>query len=188
MSQQELLTRVVTSLQACGIASMATGSIVSSLQGEPRMSHDIDLVVHLGPQHVTHLLAAFPAPDFYLSEADAQSAIRHQQMFNLLAPTTGERVNFWLQTDEPFDRSRFARRTTLLVDGVPLVISTAEDTILSKLRWARLAGGSEKQHQDALRVYEPQFELLDLSYLDEWAAELDLADLLARVRAEAQVV
>lgn len=33
-------------------------------------------------------------------------------------------------------------------------LSTLEDTILAKLRWANLSGGSEKQFTDALRVYE----------------------------------
>jgi hypothetical protein len=33
-------------------------------------------------------------------------------------------------------------------------VSTPEDTILAKLRWANLSGGSEKQFTDALRVYE----------------------------------
>jgi len=33
-------------------------------------------------------------------------------------------------------------------------VSSPEDTILAKLRWANLSGGSEKQFIDALRVYE----------------------------------
>ena len=47
MSQQELLTKVVQALDAAGIEYMVTGSVVSSLQGEPRATHDIDLVVDL---------------------------------------------------------------------------------------------------------------------------------------------
>ena len=29
-------------------------------------------------------------------------------MFNLLALTEGDKVDFWILTEEPFDRSRFA--------------------------------------------------------------------------------
>lgn len=45
MLQPELLIRkVVQILESAGIEYMMTGSIVSSLQGEPWSTHDIDLV------------------------------------------------------------------------------------------------------------------------------------------------
>jgi hypothetical protein len=44
MSQQELLAKVVGALDQLEIQYMITGSIVSSLQGEPRSTHDIDIV------------------------------------------------------------------------------------------------------------------------------------------------
>ena len=59
------------------------------------------------------------------------------------------------------------------------------DTILSKLRWARLSGGSEKQFGDALRVYEVQRPGLDLAYLERWTRELDLRELWERLLSEA---
>jgi len=43
MSQQELLAKVVGTLDGAGIDYMTTGSIVSSLQGEPRATHDVDM-------------------------------------------------------------------------------------------------------------------------------------------------
>jgi hypothetical protein len=36
--------------------------------------------------------------------------------------------------------------------GLEMQVSSPEDTILAKLRWAKLLGGSEKQITDALRV------------------------------------
>ena len=67
-------------------------------------------------------------------------------------------------------------------------MSRPEDSILMKLRWAKLSGGSEKQFTDALRVYEVQFRNLDLSYLDTWAKTLKVTSLWARLKKEAQVV
>ena len=49
MSQQELLKQVVPILTAASIEYMVTGSIASSLQGEPRLTHDIDLVILMPP-------------------------------------------------------------------------------------------------------------------------------------------
>jgi predicted nucleotidyltransferase len=45
MSQQALLRRVVRALDGAGVPHMLTGSLASSLQGEPRATHDIDLVI-----------------------------------------------------------------------------------------------------------------------------------------------
>jgi hypothetical protein len=53
-------------------------------------------------------------------------------------------------------------------------VATGEDTILAKLRWSKLSGGSEKQMQDARGVYEVQGLRLDLEYIRYWVQELDL--------------
>ena len=65
MSQPELLKRMIQILDALKIEYMVTGSVTSSLQGEPRSTHDIDLVVDLPGDTADRLLGAFPPTDFY---------------------------------------------------------------------------------------------------------------------------
>ena len=55
-----------------------------------------------------------------------------------------------------------------------------------KLSWCKQSGGSEKQFNDSLRVYELQADLLDHSYLDEWVRKLGVADLWQRILGEAE--
>lgn len=186
MSQQELLRQVVDSLERAGIGYMVTGSVVSSLQGEPRSTHDIDFVVAVDQSHVVAIVSAFPPPRFYLDEQAARQAVRTRGMFNLIDTESGDKVDFWLLTDEPFDRSRFARRREQEVLGIRLTLTTPEDTILQKLKWAKLSGGSEKAFVDALRVFEVQAGTLDIEYLDTWAGRLGVEDLWARLRSEAE--
>jgi len=180
------LRAAIAALGPLGIDYMLTGSLASSAQGEPRSTHDIDLVVVLPAGAVAGLLAAFPPPDYYLSEDAIRDAVKGRSMFNLLSLNDGEKVDFWLLKDEPFDQSRFARRRDETVLGMPLNVSSPEDTILVKLHWGQLAGGSEKQFTDALRVYEVQAGSLDQAYLDLWAGRLGVAALLARLRTEAR--
>jgi hypothetical protein len=186
MSQQELLTRVVKVLDDAGIDYMVTGSVVSGLQGEPRSTHDIDLVVAMPARAAPDLVRAFPPPDYYLTEDAILDALRGPSMFNLLSLTEGDKVDFWILTDEPFDQSRFRRKCVEEVMGVRLKVSAPEDTILAKLRWAKLAGGSEKQFTDALRVYEIQREKLDHDYLNRWAAQLGVEPLWEQLKAAAE--
>ncbi len=186
MSQQELLANVARTLDTLGIDYMITGSIASSLQGEPRMSHDIDLVVHLIAAAVPALLKAFPEPEFYLSEESVREALRQQKMFNLLHVAEGDKVDFWILTDEPFDQARFARKRVEEIVGAKLKVSAPEDTILMKLRWSKMLGGSEKQLTDALRVFEIQHDNLDFDYLRHWSAQLDTDDLLQQLIQQAK--
>lgn len=188
MSQQALLKRVTAFLGRAGIAYMVTGSVVSSMQGEPRATHDIDLVVRITPSAVGSLMAAFPPPDFYLDQEAVLAAIDQRSMFNLIELREGDKVDFWLLTDEIFDQSRFARRQMWDLDGEAIAVSQAEDTILMKLRWAQMSGGSEKQFVDALRVYEVQFNHLDINYLREWVDKLGIRDLWVRLEKEAQII
>ena len=174
-------------LESAGIEYMVTGSIASSLQGEPRTTHGIDIVVDIERAAVKELLNAFPSPDFYLDQESIIEAINKKGMFNLIDVNTGDKIDFWLLTDEPFDRSRFSRKYVEEVMGIRLCVSTPEDTILAKLRWAKLSGGSEKHFTDALRVYEVQYEKLDVHYLRSWARKLDVQQLLERLEKEAEI-
>jgi hypothetical protein len=67
-----------------------------------------------------------------------------------------------------------------------IAVSRPEDTILAKLSWAKKSGGSEKHFTDALRVYEVQYEKLDISYLQSWADRLGVASMLQKIREEAE--
>jgi hypothetical protein len=69
-----------------------------------------------------------------------------------------------------------------------MAVSTPEDTILQKLRWTQLSGGSEKQFTDALRVFEVQRGRLDTGYINQWVQSLGVAELWRRVVAEAEDV
>jgi len=186
MSQQALLTQIVKALDGAGIPYMLTGSLVSSLQGEPRSTHDIDLVIDIGTADVERLTAALSAPGVYLDESAAGEATRTRSMFNLIDASSGDKADFWLLTDDPFDRQRFARRVSVPVLGLEVSVSAPEDTILMKLRWSARAGASEKQLNDALRVYELQAGSLDEGYLDRWAARLDVSEALAAIREQAR--
>jgi hypothetical protein len=188
MSQPELLRRVVQVLDAAHVAYMLTGSLASSAQGEPRSSHDIDLVVVLTEADAPRIVDAFPAPEFYVSLDAALDAIRRGSMFNLLWIDTGDKVDFWLLTSDPFDQSRFHRRSLQPLLGEKFYVSSPEDTILMKLRWCQKAGGSEKQFTDALRVYEVQRNGLDENYLDDWAATLGIVELLIKLRENAEAL
>src|SRR5450756_192482 len=90
-----------------------------------------------------------------------------------------------LSPDEESIRLNMVRRRVEAL-GLELCVSTPEDTILMKLRWSAQAGGSEKQFNDALGVYEFQGDVLDLAYLDRWAETLGLSAALVEIRSRSR--
>lgn len=185
MSQQKLLIKVVGELQRLQIPYMLTGSFVSSLQGEPRSTHDIDFVVSMQKPQASALADAFQMPEYYLDKQSALEAVDHQIMFGLIELESGDKVDFWILTNDEFDQSRFQRRRTENLYGQSVHVSAPEDTILMKLKWAMMSGGSERQFGDCLRIYEVLHGTLDEGYLQAWSIKLGVAELLQRLKNEA---
>jgi len=173
MSQSELLIFTIEALIKSTHDYMLTGSLVSSMQGEPRATHDIDLVVTVTPESVKQLLQEFSAECYYFDIPAAQAAVEQGGMFNILS-NTGDKVDIWTLTDSEFDQMRFSRRQSIEFLGRSIKVSSPEDTILMKLLWSKQNGGSAKQLYDASRVYDLQQDSLDLDYLETWMDKLDL--------------
>jgi len=102
MLPPKLLKKVLDLLDENHIDYMVTGSIVSSIQGEPRSTHDIDLLVNITPSKIPSLVNAFNPPDYYITESAIEGAIRHKSMFNLLDTIDGDKkldfnyIDSWL--------------------------------------------------------------------------------------------
>lgn len=188
MSQTDLLIETVDALDRAGVGYVLTGSLVSSLQGEPRLTHDVDLVIEVDSRAVDSLAATFGAPRYFFDGIAARAALSSLGMFNILDTTTGDKVDFWSLTPSPFDQSRFMRRVATGAFGREIFVTTPEDTILQKLKWSAESGGSERQAGDALSVYEVQAGALDEPYLEEWAARLGVLDELVHLRRRAQAL
>ena len=177
MSQQELLKKVVQSLNANKIDYMITGSVASSFYGGPRSTHDIDVVVSIEVQAVERLSASFPKNEFYFDKEGFVEAIKSKRMVNVIDIREGDKIDFWVLSDEAYSRESFGRKTEEDFMGVKVKFPTPEDVIISKLKWAKESGGSEKQLRDVAGVYEVYRDKLDLKYIEKWIQQLALKDL-----------
>lgn len=179
MEQQELLLRTVTILDALKIPYMVTGSFAVNFYGIPRTTHDIDLVVQIQVGEVEGLARQFPT-DFYVDVEMMRQAITQQSMFNVIDPTSGLKLDFWILKRDAYDIERFRRRQPQQVFGHTIWMPTPEDVILSKLLWYKEAQ-TDKHLNDARGVWAIQKETLDLTYLREWASKLDVQNWLEKL-------
>lgn len=175
-------------LENLGIAYLVGGSVASSLLGEPRATLDLDLVADLKLPQVPSFLATVE-PRFYVSREAVLEAINHESSFNLIDLETTEKIDIFILKDQAHCQQEMKRRQRLVISSNPeqfLYFPTAEDIIIQKLVWYRLGfSQSDRQWRDVLGVIKVQSGQLDLSYLQYWASELKLSDLLARSLLEA---
>ncbi len=63
MQVPDLIRAFVERLERLGVPYMVTGSTAGILYGEPRMTHDVDIVIALRLKDVDAFVAAFPIDD-----------------------------------------------------------------------------------------------------------------------------
>ena len=172
MNQAELLRYVIEVLEAQKLTYMVVGSFASATYGEPRLTHDIDIVLDLGMDAVERLCEAFPSPEFYVSASAAREAVRMRSPFNVIHPASGNKVDFMMARDDAWGRSQLARRRRqpILADRETFVASP-EDLILAKL-WYYQDGGSEKHLRDIASMFRVSGEEIDKAYIEHWAKQL----------------
>lgn len=180
---------VTETLEHLEVAYFVGGSFASTVHGEVRATLDSDLVADLRPEHVEPLAEALGA-DFYLDEDMVREAIHRRSSFNLIHRTTAFKVDVFIPKRRAYDREQMRRRTFHRMPTEPkrgVYVATAEDIILAKLEWYRRGGGiSERQWRDVLGVMKVQSDRLDWAYLQRWAVELGVADLLREAQAQAR--
>lgn len=152
---------------------MLAGSFASSFHGDPRTTHDIDLVIAPTRESLVALVRSLDPDRYYVSEPAALDAFDRRGQFNVVLLDSGWKADLILRKERPFSRSEFERRQSASIGGVEVFIATAEDTIVAKLEWAK-QGESERQLRDVAGILDVSGSNLDRPYIDRWVAELGL--------------
>jgi hypothetical protein len=188
MQPIQTLVVVAQCLEELGISYCVGGSFASSFYGVPRSTNDVDLVVDLRSEHVRPLVDAL-ADDFMIDEEAVREAIASGRSFNVVHFTTLDKIDLFVVGDRPWSQRQMERRQVASLGdqaAASIFMASPEDVILSKLAWYRRGGEvSDRQWQDLLSVFVVQGDALDRAYLQNWATDLGVADLLTRAVEEA---
>jgi hypothetical protein len=189
MSQlAQAFEQLLGALDRLGIAYVIVGSLASSIHGIARATRDVDLVASIRPEHAVALSSEL-GTGFYADPEMIREAVQAGRSFNVIHYATVYKFDIFPIVDS-FGAAQLAHRQWVeseSMEGLPprFAVSSAEDTLLAKLRWYHLGGRvSEQQWRDILGIVRIQSGRLDDSYLREWAARLDVTDLLDRALHE----
>ena len=183
----EFLLYVAELLERLGIPYHVGGSIASSAHGMYRASADIDVVIDPTSVQLEALARALE-PGFYVSRSAMAEALSSRSTFNAIHDETSFKIDFFIKGTAPFDAEEMRRSIRQEVGGErghTVLLKSPEDTVLRKLEWFRRGGEvSERQWQDVLSILAAARGQLDETYVERWALELGVADLLDRARRE----
>jgi hypothetical protein len=163
-------------LEEQGLTYLLVGSLASGVYGEPRLTHDIDVVIELRADQVARLCEAFPASDYYVSEKAAREAVVRGGQFNVIHPASGNKIDFMIARQDAWGRSQVGRRRReqILPDRSGYT-AASEDVIIGKL-WYYQEGGSEKHLRDVAAMLQVSGDEIDKEYIDHWARQLGLQE------------
>lgn len=173
MSLPEVFRRITAALDRAGIPYMLTGSFASAHYGAPRSTQDIDLVIEAAAPQLRAFVQNLPEDEYYADVDTALEAHRRESLFNVIDLATGWKVDLIVRKSRPFSQQEFSRRELINLHGLRLFVASAEDVILSKLEWAKLAK-SQRQIADVAAILQLRSRVLDESYLERWISELGL--------------
>jgi hypothetical protein len=176
-------------LEQIGVRYMITGSVAGMLYGEPRLTHDVDLVLELATDaQAEALVGAFPEQDFYCAPLEVVliEARRAQRgHFNIIHHDTGFRADVYLAGRDALHQQALQHRRVLQIEGAQMQVAPPEYVIVRKLEYYR-EGGSSKHLDDIRGMLRVSNEKIDRASLEEmissrglsaeWAAVVQLSE------------
>jgi hypothetical protein len=169
MPEANLFKIFVSRLNKLDIRYMVTGAIAGIIYGEPRVTHDIDLVAELSDENAEKIVEAFTIEEFYcppveIIRLEAKRPLRGH--FNLIHHETGFKADIYLLGEDELHHWAMSKRKRLEMEGEPIWLAPPEYVILRKLEYFR-EGGSDKHLKDIVSMMEISSDQISFGQLAE---------------------
>jgi hypothetical protein len=177
MLEAELFLLFVRPLNNAGISYLIVGGVAAIFYGEPRLTHDVDIVAVLTAGDIQHLPEVFPESDFYLppTEIIAEEVARGSRgQFNVIHTATGYKADFYpAGAGDELNAWGFQNKRVIPFEGETLAMAPPEYVIVRKLQFFG-EGGSEKHLRDIRSMIAISGEHIDHATLEGWIQHLRL--------------
>lgn len=159
-----------------------TGSVASIVYGEPRLTHDIDLVILLEEEKINELSQSFPDTHFYFPPEEvilAEIKRSSRGHFNILHFESGFKADIYLTGSDLFQKWALKNKRTYALDGNQVFIAPAEYVIIKKLEFYK-EGGSDKHIRDIKNIFKYSKDLINTEFLEDYLKNLGLLEIYER--------
>ncbi len=180
MTTDEAALAVIDALEGLGIPYMLVGSFASNYYGIGRSTLDADFVVQLDPQRANEVAQRL-GPSFRLDPQMSFETATMTTRHVVEVVGTPFKIELFHLSEDAHDQERFRRRRRAALLGREASLPTAEDVIITKLRWA-LQGGRSKDRDDVRAVIAVQEGRIDWCYVHSWCDRHGTRQLLDEIR------
>jgi hypothetical protein len=159
------------------------GSFSSNFYGIPRSTKDADFVAVLGGKIVE--LERALGEEFVFDPQPSFETVTGTYRERASIPSVPFDIEIFHLSNDAHDQSRFARRRRVRDELVArdICVPTAEDVIITKLRWAKIAKRG-KDSDDVRNIIAVQGDdALDWNYIHHWCEQHGTRALLDELRA-----
>ena len=156
-------------LNKMGIRYMVTGAVASIIYGEPRLTHDIDLVVELKAEQAEEVERFFRPEEFYcppieIIKLEAKRPLHGH--FNIIHKETGFKADVYIMGQDVLHHWAMSHQRKFEIEGEPFWLAPPEYVILRKLEYYR-EGGSEKHLRDIVSILEISSDQINFEELQD---------------------
>ena len=165
-------------LEKAGIRYVVTGSVAVIVYGDPRMTHDIDLVVDLHRSQVNLLSSAFPDDEFYCPPVEViatECARSTRGHFNIIHHATGFKADIYPVGNDRLLAWAVDNCRSFDFSGMNIKVAPPEYVIVKKLEFYR-EGNSAKHLTDIRGIIEISPELVSMELLDRLISQQGLQE------------
>jgi len=185
MQEPSLFLIFIKPLNRLGVKYMVTGSVAAMLYGEPRLTHDVDLVLTMSRKDSTRFIQAFPDDEFYCPPPEvigAELSRERRGHFNLIHHSTGFKADIYLTGEDPLLIWGLDRTRTMAMEGEAIIVAPPEYVIVKKLAYYQ-EGQSEKHLRDVRSIIKGIGSTLQLDEINRWVSLLKLQNEWQRVNS-----
>ncbi|MBL8028192.1 MAG: hypothetical protein JNL74_17345 [Fibrobacteres bacterium] len=169
MQPPDFIKTFVIPIENTGVDYFITGSVATMFYGEPRLTHDIDIVIALNQQQINLLGNAFPLDSYYFPPDDVvkNEILRAGKgQFNLIHHDSGLKADLFIFKNDHLHRWAMKNRLRITVDDTLLWVSPPEYVIIKKLLYYK-EGGSDKHIRDIRGLLKQRSETINHQWLQE---------------------
>jgi len=176
MQEHNLFLIFLSLLEENNITYIVTGSVAGIIYGEPRLTHDIDLVLELDIKDTQKFVTTFPDDKFYCPPPEVINLeIRRpfRGHFNLIHHESGFKADIFLSGKDKLHRWAIENRKRYKLGNYNIWVAPPEYVILRKLEYFK-EGKSDKHLTDIKNILEISGDLIDFDKLLDMITDYNL--------------
>lgn len=177
MQEANLFKIFTEKLNDLNLPYMVTGSVASIVYGEPRITHDIDIVITLTLNKIDEFINLFPEEEFYCPPAEVlriEALKDNRGHCNILHHETGFKADIYLSGKDEFQHWALENRKFIDFYDAKLAVAPVEYVIIKKLEFYR-EGGSQKHLNDIKGIMRNSSAKVKFELLDEFIGRFNLS-------------